>query len=72
VSSIGDAFAALRKILLIESNVERLQRDVELQSAEIRRVRDYAGSVDSRVTLIEGRFQGFEMARRQPPALPEN
>jgi len=71
VSSIGDAFAALRKILLIEANVERLQRDVESHSEEIRRVRDYAGSIDRRVTLIEGRFEGFEMARRRLPSLPE-
>ncbi len=71
MTSISDAFAALKKILLIESDVARLQKDVEGHGEEIRRVRDYAATIDRRVALIEGRFEGFEMARRSPPALPE-
>lgn len=71
MSALGDALSALRKVVLIEDNVSRLQTDVASLAEEIRRVRDYAGTVDRRVAVIEGTLNGFAMARGLPPLLPK-
>ena len=78
MSTLGEAWAALRKVILIEANLARLEKDVEALASEIRRTRDYAESVhqyavtiDRRVAVLEGTVTGFNMARGMPPALPE-
>jgi hypothetical protein len=70
MGAFADALAALRKVVLLDDNVERLQRDVSDLSNDIRRTRDYAAAIDSRVSMIEGTIRGFNMARGSPPALP--
>lgn len=71
MSTVGDAFAALRKVILIEANLGRVEKDIEVLAAELRRTRDYAAGIDRRVAEIEGLLRGFSMARAMPPALPE-
>ena len=72
MSALGDALAALRKVILIEANLARVEKDVDALADEIRTTRDYAASIDRRVAMIEGTLRGFSMARGMPPALPEN
>ena len=71
MSAVGDALKALKKVILIEDNVLRMQSDIGDLAGEITRVRDYAGSIDRRVARLEGVLQGASMARGSPPALPE-
>jgi hypothetical protein len=71
MGALSDALQALKKVILIEENVSRLQKDVVDLAGEVRRTRDYAGSIDQRVARIEGVLQGAAMARGGPPALPE-
>jgi uncharacterized protein YlxW (UPF0749 family) len=78
MSTIGEAWAAIRKVVLIEANLARLEKDVEALASEIRRTRDYAEAVhqyamtiDRRVAVLEGTVKGYNMARGMPPALPE-
>ena len=69
MSALGDALAALKKVVLIEENVSRLQSDMAMLTDEVRRNRDYTASVDRRVAVLEGMIQGFTMAsaaRRLP------
>lgn len=63
MSAFGDALSALKKVILIEENVSRLQDDMAILTDEVRRNRDYTASVDRRVAVIEGTIQGFNMAR---------
>ena len=72
MSALGDALSALRKVVLLEDNVSRLQQDVSDLTSEIRRTRDYAATIDRRVGVIEGTLNGFAMARGMPPLLPED
>lgn len=72
MSAIGDAFAALRKVILIEANLSRVEKDIAGLADELRRTRDYAAGIDRRVAAIEGMLRGFSMARAMPPALPED
>lgn len=69
MSTLGSALAALKKVILIEENVSRLQDDMAILTDEVRRNREYTASVDRRVAVIEGTIQGFNMAagaRRLP------
>ena len=69
MSAFRDALAALKKVILIEENVSRLQDDMSILTDEVRRNREYAASVDRRVAVLEGTIQGFNMAagaRRLP------
>ena len=69
MSALGDALAALKKVVLIEENVSRLQDDMKMITEEVRRNREYTASVDRRVAVLEGTIQGFNMAagaRRLP------
>lgn len=62
MGAIGDALKALKKVILIEENVSRLQADVGSLVDEIRRTRDYALEIDKRVVRIETMI---EMTGRQ-------
>ena len=69
MSAWSDALAALKKVMLIEENVSRLQADFAILTEEVRRNREYTASVDRRVAVLEGTIQGFNMAasaRRLP------
>lgn len=66
MSAFRDALAALKKVVLIEENVSRLQQDMAILTDEMRRNRDYTASVDRRVAVIEGTIQGFNMAAGAP------
>lgn len=71
MSSLGDAFKALRKVILIEENVSRMQTDIANMAGEIGRVRDYAGGIDRRVARLEGIIEGASMARGMKPRVPK-
>ena len=69
MSAWSDALAALKKVMLIEENVARLQADFAILTEEVRRNREYTASVDRRMAVLEGMIQGFNMAadaRRLP------
>jgi hypothetical protein len=53
MSAIGDVLAGLKKVILLEENVARLERGIETLAADLRRTRDYADSIDKRVVRIE-------------------
>ena len=61
MSALGDAFSALKRIIIIDENMSRMQSDVALLAEEMRRVREYAGTIDKRVVRIETMI---EMGRR--------
>jgi archaellum component FlaC len=48
-----DVLSGLKKVLLLEENVARLERNVESVAHDLRRTRDYAAEIDKRVVRIE-------------------
>jgi prefoldin subunit 5 len=70
MSALGEALAALRKVILLDDNVARLQQDVADLANEIRRIREYAAVIDRRVGVLEGTIHGYNMARAEQPRLP--
>ncbi|MEO7865715.1 MAG: hypothetical protein ABIR63_07620 [Sphingomicrobium sp.] len=69
MSAVGDILTGIKQVILLQENVARLQRDVENLAQDVRRVRDYAGTIDQRVARIEGVMEGYGRAAamsRQP------
>jgi archaellum component FlaC len=73
MSAISQILSGVRQVVLLQENVTRLQRDVEILAQDVRRVRDYAGDIDRRVAHIEGVMDGFQRASAQVsrPRLPK-
>lgn len=63
MSAFSDALKALKKVVLIEEHITRLQQDLGGLADDIRRTRDYAAEIDKRVVRIETMI---EMSSRQP------
>ena len=70
MSTIGDAFSGLRKVLLMQENIERLEKNFDKLSSDLIRTRDYAASIDQRVARVEGVIEGYGRAMAAPPRLP--
>lgn len=70
MSTVGDILAGLKKVILLEENVSRLQGDVANLTDDVRRTRDYAAEIDKRVVRIETMI---EMSGRAagPPRIEE-
>ena len=66
MGAVGDILSGIRQVILLQENVGRLQKDVELLAQDVRRIRDYAGEIDKRVDRIEGVMEG--VARASEPA----
>ncbi len=69
--SVSDAFQALRQIVLLHANVERLEANVALTNADIAGLADALTSLRDRVSRLEGVIEGVGMASAaRRPKLP--
>jgi hypothetical protein len=72
VSALSDAFATLKNVILMQDKLERMQKEIESNAADLRGLRDYSIEIDRRVTRIEGIMEGYQRASTtsRPPRLP--
>ena len=61
MSTFGDAMRAVRQIVLMQADVERLHGDFFRLADDLRGVKDFANGIDKRVIRIETMI---EMSRR--------
>jgi hypothetical protein len=66
MSTVGDILAGLKKILLLDDGVARLQADVSKLMDDVRRTREYAAEIDKRVVRIETLIEITERSAGQP------
>jgi hypothetical protein len=72
VSAIGEAFTALKNVLLLHERLDRVQKDVERLSADVLGLNRYAVEIDKRVSRIEGVMEGVARASsKRPRRLPK-
>ena len=73
MSSLGDAFAALKNVMLLHERLEGVQKDVERLSEDLKGLNRYAVEIDRRVARIEGVMEGYQRASATPrrPRLPK-
>jgi hypothetical protein len=65
MGTVSDILAGVKQVILLQENLERLQKDVELLARDVGRIRDYAGDIDRRVARIEGVMEGYGRATAQ-------
>jgi hypothetical protein len=72
--SVGDAFKALRQIVLLHANVERLDANVASMNSDIAGLAEGVAPVRDRVSRLEGIIEGVGRAgragRTSGPRLP--
>jgi hypothetical protein len=66
MSTVGDILAGLKKVLLLDDSVARLQADVSKLMDDVRRTREYAAEIDKRVVRIETLIEVSERRAGQP------
>ena len=72
MSTIGDILSGVKKVLLLEESVGRIEKNFDRLSEDVRRTRDYADSIDRRVSRLEGFIEGASAAAGQQARLPKN
>jgi hypothetical protein len=70
VSAFGDALGAIKSVLVMETRLERMDRDVERLGGDLAGLREAIGAVDRRVTRIEGVMEGYGRATASAPRQP--
>ncbi|MGN6500361.1 MAG: hypothetical protein ACTHKM_09470 [Tsuneonella sp.] len=53
MSTIGDVMRAVKDVLLIQSQVERIEKEIEAQSVRFGRLADTVADIDKRLFAIE-------------------
>lgn len=70
MSTLGDAMNAIKSVLLMQSNLERMQRDMERMSGDLAGVREAVVMVDRRVVRLEALQEAAGASGgRQPPLI---
>ena len=67
MSALGDAFAAIKNVMLLQERVEGVQGDVQRLNVDVRGLNEYVVAVDKRVIRIETMI---EMTGRQAAQSP--
>ncbi len=71
MGALGDVLSGIKKVLLLEESVSRIEKNFDVLTGDIRRTRDYAESIDRRVTRLEGFIEGATAAAGQQARLPK-
>jgi t-SNARE complex subunit (syntaxin) len=69
LSTVGDAFQALKQVLLIHANVERLERSVDKLGDDVDGLAQAVGGLRDRVSRLEGFIDGAAAAAKHRPRL---
>ena len=72
MSGLGEAFAALKNIALLHERVGNLRGDVEKLNANVAGLREYAVTIDKRVSRMEGFIEGAAAASGRQAKLPKD
>ena len=67
----NDVASALKNVVLMQSNLERLERTVERQDSDIAGLRDAIGRVSERVVRLETIVDIARTSAPRRPALPK-
>jgi hypothetical protein len=72
MSSFADAMKAVREVLLMQTQIERLDKQSELQGEDLRGVKQNVIDIDKRVVRIETMIEMSAQRGTQPPLIEGN
>lgn len=70
MSALGDAFQAIRRIALMDANIERLEANVADLADSVDGLADGLGALRDRVSRLEGFIEGAAAVSARRPELP--
>ena len=62
---LSDAASALKNVVLMQTNLERMERGVERQDRDIAGLRDAMALMNERIVRIETKFEIYERQAMQ-------
>jgi len=69
MSSIGDAFTALKNVMLMQDRIEGLKRDMAVSSGDLKALTEKVFELDKRVVRIETMIEMTTGRGVSPPRL---
>lgn len=69
MSAVGDALKGIKQLLLIQRQVEDLEKAAEVQANALRDLGRDMVNMDKRVVRIETMIEMSDRARREPPRI---
>ena len=69
MSSIGDAFTALKNVMLMQDRIEGLKRDMAVSSGDLKTLTEKVFELDKRVVRIETMIEMTTGRGVSPPRL---
>jgi len=65
MSAFGDAFTALKSVILMQSRLDQLDKRMATMASDMDGLTDAMGMLRDRVSRMEGLIEGAAMASRQ-------
>jgi hypothetical protein len=69
MSSVSDAFAALKNVMLMQERIDGLRNDITKNTIDLSRLTDRVFDLDKRVVRIETMIEMTERQATQPPRI---
>ena len=69
MSSVSDAFAALKNVMLMQERIDGLRNDITKNTGDLNRLTDRVFDLDKRVVRIETMIEMTERQATQPPRI---
>jgi archaellum component FlaC len=66
VSTLGEAFAAFRNVMLLQERMDVMGRKLDRMSDDLKGLTDYAQAIDRRVVRIETMIEVSRQGSRAP------
>jgi hypothetical protein len=70
MSTLGEAFAALKNVILLHERLEVVKKDMERLTTDVQGLNRYAVEIDKRVARIEGVMEGYGRPAAQAAPRP--
>lgn len=62
MSSLNDAFTALKNVMLLHERIDGAQKDMERLTGDLKDTNRWVMDIDRRVSRIEGVMEGYQRA----------
>ncbi|CAN5222807.1 hypothetical protein BH10PSE12_BH10PSE12_21610 [soil metagenome] len=69
MSGLGEAFLALKNVMLLHERVERLQKEIEGLAGNQKDMNRAVTDIDKRLARLEGFIEGASAVRPAPPRI---
>ncbi len=66
LSTIKDALSALKSVMIMQSQLAEMRKDMDIASSDLRGLKDYTHGIDKRVVRLETLVEAASMTSSRP------